>query len=181
MPVLVTYASACGSTQEIAERIASRLRSRALDVDCRAIDNTFSVTEYNAVVIGSAVHVQKWLPEASKFLACEAPLLRDRQVWTFSVGMGAAMPSWVQDMATRSEERKLKAKIERQVKPKDHVLFSGVYTERQMPVIIRSIWKCFGGRFGDMREWEKIDTWADGIAGELKGLQSKHESTGSPV
>jgi menaquinone-dependent protoporphyrinogen oxidase len=168
MSVLVAYATAKGSTREIANRIASRLHSSGTAVDCRSVDDVISLDQYSTVIIGSAVHGQKWLPDATRFLERERERLENRQLWAFSVGMGAGLPSWIRERAMRGEEKKLRAKIETYVKPREHVLFSGTYTSDEMPGCFRVIYSCFGGRFGDLREWDKIDQWADRIAQEAK-------------
>lgn len=67
MPVLITYASSRGSTKEVAERIASRLHADGIAVDCRPVDRVYSVENYSAVIMGSAVHAAKWLLDAQRF------------------------------------------------------------------------------------------------------------------
>ena len=168
MSVLVAYATGKGSTRDIADRIASRLRSSGTAVDCRSVDSVISIDQYSTVIIGSAVHGQKWLPDAIRFLERERQRLESRQLWVFSVGMGAGLPSWIRERAMRSEEKKLRAKIETYVKPRDHRLFSGTYTSDEMPAFFRIIYSCLGGRFGDLREWDKIEQWSDCIEQEAK-------------
>jgi menaquinone-dependent protoporphyrinogen oxidase len=94
MRVLVTYVSPHGSTRGIAERLAMRLRDGGLFVDCLPIHETESIADYDAVVVGSAIHGQAWLPEASQFLSTHADELIVKPVWLYSVGMpGALAPS----------------------------------------------------------------------------------------
>ena len=52
----------------IGERIAARLRDRGLQVDCRPTNEIQSLHDYDAVIVGSAIHNQAWLPEAASFL-----------------------------------------------------------------------------------------------------------------
>jgi menaquinone-dependent protoporphyrinogen oxidase len=91
--VLVTCASPHGSTQGIAERIAARLRAGGISVDCAPVQHVQDVqdaqdvqdvqdvqdaqevrgvADYDAVIVGSAIHDQAWLPEASQFVAATA-------------------------------------------------------------------------------------------------------------
>ena len=67
MTVLVAYASALGSTREIAQDVASRMAAALGDVECRSVEEVKSVSDYEAVVAGSAIHNQAWLPPALLF------------------------------------------------------------------------------------------------------------------
>ena len=105
MPILIAYATSHGSTREIADRIASRLHASGYGVDCRSVDHVFSVENYSAVILGSAVNGTKWLLDAQKFLDVEAMCLQTKPTWTFSVGMALAVkgPKWVRERAVRRE------------------------------------------------------------------------------
>jgi len=67
MTVLVTYASKHGSTEEIARRIADRLRERAVDAEARPITEVHDLGDAEVVVLGSAVYMGSWMKEASQF------------------------------------------------------------------------------------------------------------------
>jgi menaquinone-dependent protoporphyrinogen oxidase len=43
------------------------------------------VTAFDTVVLGSAIHNSRWLPEADAFARANAAALRDRRTWLFSV------------------------------------------------------------------------------------------------
>jgi menaquinone-dependent protoporphyrinogen oxidase len=58
--VVVTYATAAGSTAGIAERIASVLRDGGCDVDCGPAGPAVDLEQVDAVVVGSAVHDMAW-------------------------------------------------------------------------------------------------------------------------
>jgi menaquinone-dependent protoporphyrinogen oxidase len=166
--VLLAYATSQGSTREIAERVAHRLSSSINTVDCRSIENVSSIDSCDAVIIGSAVHGGKWLPEASDFLQRNVATLSGRSVWAFSVGMIDGLPRWLRKKGRREEEKKIENDISRHVQVRDHQLFSGVSQRSDMSRWLRFCWSCFGGQFGDLRDWNKIDLWSDMIAAELK-------------
>src|SRR5690606_13784617 len=67
MRVLIAVASRHGSTYEIAEVIAAEVRAAGDVVDLRAAEDVDSLESYDAVVLGSAVYMGKWLPEARQF------------------------------------------------------------------------------------------------------------------
>jgi menaquinone-dependent protoporphyrinogen oxidase len=56
MRVLVGYASAKGSTREIAERIATRLRAAGHVTAVDRVDEASAIASYDALVLGSAIH-----------------------------------------------------------------------------------------------------------------------------
>jgi menaquinone-dependent protoporphyrinogen oxidase len=164
--VLVTYVSPHGSTRGVAERIATRLRENAVSVDCVPIHAAPEVADYDAAVVGSAIHDQAWLPEASRFLATHATELVVRPVWLFSVGMPGALARPLRKLAMR-EGPKAVAPFTAMVRPQGTRLFSGVVSKQQFPRVSRVALRLMGGRYGDFREWPEIDAWAAEISARL--------------
>ncbi|WP_423184530.1 flavodoxin domain-containing protein [Arthrobacter sp. NyZ413] len=167
MTVLVAYASALGSTKEVAQRVASRLTGIPGGVECRAVAEIESVAGYEAVVIGSAIHNQAWLPSALHFLSRHADELAKRPVWAFSVGMADALPRPFRRRGAVLQQERLAGVISGKVPLHGHRVFSGVYRPSQMPVLLRVLFRFAGGRFGDLRDWAAIDAWTDVIAARL--------------
>lgn len=169
MPILITYATSRGSTREVAERIAARLHAAGFGVDCRPVDHVYSVDNYSAVILGSAVHSHKWLLDALKFLDIEAMGLRKRPVWTFSVSMAlASSPSWMRKRLVNKETKSIETTITRKVpKVRDHRLFAGKHERSSTSLPIRVLYSCIGGKLGDLRNWSEIDAWADAVAKQL--------------
>jgi len=64
MVTLVAFASATGSTQEIAQRIASRIANVG-EAECLPIGSLDRVDEFDTIVIGSAIHNGAWMQQAS--------------------------------------------------------------------------------------------------------------------
>ncbi len=166
MSVLVTYASAFGSTREIAERVGEVIGKWVSRVDVRPVDEVDAAVGYDAVVIGSAVHNQAWLSAARDFVRRNATDLSDKPLWMFSVGMPGALPPVLRRLAM-SEEAKLRAQFRGVVEPVEHHLFSGVVTPNRLPLLGRFIFFAMGGRYGDHRNWHEIEAWADGIGHSL--------------
>ena len=65
--ILVTYATQGGSTAGIAEAVGKTMAEAGAQVDVRPIQSVSDLRSYQAVVVGSAIHSGKWLPEATKF------------------------------------------------------------------------------------------------------------------
>lgn len=84
--VLVAYASKYGATAEIAEKIGQLLRQEDLQADVLPVNRVGNLTQYKAVIIGSAVYIGKWRKEVVKFLRTNEKLLAERSVWLFSSG-----------------------------------------------------------------------------------------------
>lgn len=175
--VLVIYATAHGSTREIAERIAARLRVRGLCVECVSVAEMRDLRAYDAFVLGSAVHDQAWLPEAVWFVRNNAAVLGTRPAWLFAVGIPAALAPALRGWAAR-EGPKLLEPMRTRVRPRDEHLFSGVVRREQLPVTGRFMFWMLGGHYGDFRDNDEIDEWADGIAHELTtGRAAEAEGT----
>ncbi|MCX4757211.1 flavodoxin domain-containing protein [Kitasatospora purpeofusca] len=166
MTVLVGYASAHGSTREIAERIGARLAESGCRADVRPLDDGTAVDGYTAFVLGSAVHNRRWLPEAAAFLRRHCDTLVHGRVWAFSVGMPAALRGPWRRFARREEAIVLDA-----LAPlpglSGHCLFSGVVTREQLGRVGTLALRLLGGHTGDYRDWDAIDAWATEIAETL--------------
>lgn len=165
MRVLVVYASADGSTAEIARRIAQRLRERGHEASDQSVGAAGSLDDVDAIVLGSAVHNRQWLGQATGFVNANRQAVRDRLFWTFSVGMPGALPAAFRKIA-RKEEDAIIARLG-DLRPRGHRLFSGVVKPGQFPLMSRIFLHVAGGRYGDFRDWPAIDRWALDIAGQL--------------
>jgi menaquinone-dependent protoporphyrinogen oxidase len=64
MRVLITAATRHDATREIAEAIGAGLVERGMDAETRPIDEVTDLVGYDAVVLGSAVYMGRWLKSA---------------------------------------------------------------------------------------------------------------------
>ena len=170
MRVVVAYATARGSTREIAERIGQVLKASGIPAEVRSIDRGWTPEPYDAAIIGSAIHNQAWLPAAAEFMDGHADELARRQVWLFSVGMPGALAWPFRKLAMR-EGPVVSAPFLQVGRSRGHKLFTGVVRSDQMSQFARMIFRVLGGRFGDFRNWKEIDAWANAIAEELSTLR----------
>jgi menaquinone-dependent protoporphyrinogen oxidase len=164
--VLIVYASCHGSTREIAEWIAARLSSRGVPADCVPVARAREVDRYDAVVLGSAIHNQAWLPEAVRFTRNHEATLTDRPVWLFSVGVPAALAPALRGWARR-EGPKVTEPLRTKLHARGDRLFSGVFTPAQVPLASRILLRLLGGHGGDFRDRPEIEGWADEIMRDL--------------
>ena len=103
MKILVTVASKHGSTYEIAKAIGSELATGGLDVSVMPVQDVKTIDEYDAVILGSAIHMGQWMKPAKEFVARVTAILASRPVWLFSRGpvTDRSKPNTVQ-LGTRS-------------------------------------------------------------------------------
>ena len=71
--VLVAFATRYGSTQEVAEAVATALRAKGFDVDVRPLKTVRSVEGYGAVVVGAPLQMFRWHKDAFAFLKKHKP------------------------------------------------------------------------------------------------------------
>jgi menaquinone-dependent protoporphyrinogen oxidase len=174
MNVLVVYASPHGSTRGIAERIAERLRERGIDATVISADNVDDVAAYGAFVIGSAIHDQRWMPEARAFVERHRDALAARPVWLFSVSSvgdeESFFPSAVTAMMRRARgDLADVASARAATNARGHRHFAGAIERSHYPLAGHVFMKAMGGRYGDHRNWPVIDAWAEEIAKSLGG------------
>jgi menaquinone-dependent protoporphyrinogen oxidase len=166
MTVLIGYASAHGSTREIAERIGARLSELGCPANVVSLDSSVDPAAYPAVVIGSAIHGQRWLPVAEDFVRAHRDALADRSLWAFSVGMPAALRGPWRRVAGKEEGVVLDA-LALPESLRGHRLLSGVVAPEHLGRRGALMFRLVGGRFGDYRDWDAIDAWAGDIATAL--------------
>jgi menaquinone-dependent protoporphyrinogen oxidase len=178
--VLVAYASAHGSTRGIAERIAAKLRERALDVTLHDIiaDGT-APAEFGAAIIGSAIHNARWLPEATQFLRRNGKMLAQHSLWLFSVSSLGDEESFFPPRVARFMRRSRKsveesAGIPAEVPFREHRNFAGAIARDHYPLVGNLFMMAMRGRYGDQRNWPAIDAWAATIAADLTAREERY-------
>ena len=181
MAILIGYASAHGSTRGIAERIAARLGRQGFETVTRAMDQVDDAASYDAFVLGSAVHNQAWLPAASAFVQRNTEALAARPVWLFSVSSVGDHGSFFSHLVARlfrkvRSESKEVAGYRKALHARDHHGFAGAIERSHWSLPGHLFLKALGGHYGDHRDWDEIDEWADDIARELRSTESVTES-----
>jgi menaquinone-dependent protoporphyrinogen oxidase len=172
MKVLVAYASAHHSTAGIAVEIGDRLRRAGLDADVRAVHEVGALDVYDAVVLGSALHYQNWLPPAAAFARTRGAALARRPLWLFSVGSVGETSSVLGRAATRFIRRRRRdtrelAALRQALRPRGHRYFAGAVERSHWNVAGDLFMRICRGRYGDHRDWHDVAAWADAIALQL--------------
>jgi len=181
MTILVTFASRSGSTVGIAEAVGETLRQQGIAVDVRPMSDVEDVAAYQAIVLGSAIRQEKWLPEAMQFIQTHQVDLEHKPVATFLVCMALAT-----DNATRYERGLQSAKewmrpVRELIHPLSEGYFAGALNlgkikELHFRIVLSTL--VMLGLFpkGDHRDWDAIEQWADGLPEQLLQMSTAHSS-----
>jgi len=161
MRVLVAVASKHDATAEIAKAIGRELTVAGLEVEFKRARDIDDVTGYGAVVLGSAVYVGRWLPEAQQVIERHAVQLRARPVWLFSSGpIGSPDPK-------PSGEPPAIAELAQSIGARGHRVFTGRLDRGHLSLGEKVVVAAVRAPDGDFRDWELIAAWAREIAAAL--------------
>src|SRR5215216_4842008 len=83
MRILVAYASAHGSTKEVAQFIGRVLSTYNTDVTVANVVDVQSVEGYDAYLLGSAIHASLWLQEMCTFFDRFEDQLAEKHLYFF--------------------------------------------------------------------------------------------------
>lgn len=160
MHVLVAVASRHGSTFDIATMIGAELERSGIEVTVAPPEMIESVEEYDAVILGSAVYVGRWLESARDFVERTAASLAGRPVWLFSSGP-------VGEPLKPHEEAPDAAHIRALVGARSHHVFAGRVNPDSLGIGERAILSLVRAQAGDFRRWGDVRAWSAMIASEL--------------
>jgi menaquinone-dependent protoporphyrinogen oxidase len=166
--ILVTYASRSGSTAGVAEAIGETLAQCGMDVELRPMQEVDDLTAYRAIVAGSAIQDQQWLPEAMQFLKRHQTVLKQKPFAIFAV----CMTMTIQDGKYRDGVAAWLEPVRALVKPVSEGLFAGTLDISKVPTVgkrlkfrlsvLSGVWS-----EGDHRDWDAIRGWASSLPEKL--------------
>jgi menaquinone-dependent protoporphyrinogen oxidase len=171
MKVLIAVSSKHGATREIAEAIGRRLTERGLEVEVRDVVDADDVSDFGAVVLGSAVYAGRWLAPARDYVDDHGEELSARPTWLFSSGPIGHPPRPAEGAVD------VDAIVER-TNPRDHRVFAGKLDPQGLDFAERAIAFAFRADAGDFRDWDAIAAWAGDIADAL-AQPSSNSPTGA--
>jgi len=157
--ILLAYATRYGSTQEVAQSIATTLREAGLEVEMQPMRDVKSLDGYEAVVLGAAIYGGRWHPEAHLFLSQHQATLEQRPVAVFALG-----PLSTSATAKQKSRRQLDKDLEKYpwLKPVAEEMFAGKYDPSQLSFFERLL------PASDHRDWDAIRTWATALPAQLR-------------
>lgn len=166
--ILVVYASRAGSTRGVAEAIGKTLVENGAAVDVLPVKEVRDPGAYRAVVLGSAIHGNKLLPEALRFVHRHRESLARRPFAAFYVCMALTMKNEQYHQGMDNTLNPLRALV----RPVSTCGFAGAVDFSKLPLIpdrlvIRAIVSSGMWTAGDHRDWDAIRAWAVSLTGKL--------------
>lgn len=158
--ILVTYATRAGSTFEVAALVAEVLRTTGATVDVKYVRAVRELEGYDAVVIGSAIRMGQWLPEAVEFVKANRETLSHIPTAYFLVSgflRGDTPETRQRTLAYLDPVRKI-------LEPISIGLFAGKMDYSTIDWYDRSIAEAVSSSQGDWRDWEAIRSWAQDLS-----------------
>jgi len=172
--VLVAAASRHGSTAEIAARIGNELReslpSPSWRVHIADADSIDTIEGYDAVVLGSAIYLGRWLKSARQLLekAQEAPAFG---TWLFSSGPVAADALGSELVDTNDD-------VADRLRVKESIVFPGRLVTGSLGRVERAVTAAMHITDGDFRDWEAVEAWANDITRTLSSPPPEDQQNG---
>jgi menaquinone-dependent protoporphyrinogen oxidase len=163
--ILITYATRTGSTAGVAKNIGETLSLMGETVEVMPMEDVKELSDYKAVVAGSAIQAGKWLPEALDFVKANRAELAAKPFAAFLVCMTLAMKKGEEYRPTVSGWLD---PVRDLVTPVTVGLFTGGLDVKKLPSfrdrlkfkisVMAGVWK-----EGDHRDWNKIRVWAEDL------------------
>ena len=163
--ILITYASRSGVTAEIAAASGRSFSENRIPVDILPMEEVTDLTQYRAVVAGSAIRDRAWLPEAMQFVKIHRAELSHRPLATFTVCITLAMSNSEQYRRAVSDWIR---PVRAQVTPVSEGLFAGRLDFSKLPLNwdtlkLRAVVGLGIFPKEDRRDWKAIHAWAESI------------------
>lgn len=170
MKVLAGYATAHGSTAEVAEFIGKELEKRDFAVTVANVADVTSVDDYDAFVLGSAVQDGMWLTEMSQFLERFKDKLRVAPVVYYMTCIRVLED----DGYEHAVKEYVNHRVLNDLNIKEIAVFAGrldmdsIDWEERWTLAARYDGNRPAGSFNrDFRNWDKIRAWASQVADKL--------------
>jgi menaquinone-dependent protoporphyrinogen oxidase len=163
--VLVGYATRYGSTQEVAEAVATTLRERGLAVDIGPMREVRTLDQYRAIVLGAPLYMFHWHKDALNFLARHRAALTARPVAIFALGPFHADEKEFQ--GSREQLEKELAKFP-WLTPVAIEIFGGKFDPEKLTFPHNLVPALKKMPASDIRDWTAIRAWASTLAATLQ-------------
>lgn len=160
--VMVAYATKMGATEEIAQAIGTELRRAGLEVTVANARGMTDLGGYDAAVVGSALYLARWRPEAVRLLTQQSKRAAKIPVWLYQSGP-------LDDEEAAKAHAPVPKNVHRLAVLLDAVppaTFGGrVEAATAQGFLARKM--AHGSKAGDYRDFDAIGRWATEIAGQL--------------
>lgn len=163
--ILVAYATRYGSTQGVAEQIATTLREQGLEVDLMRLHEVKSLADYSAVVMGAPLYMFRWHKDALHFLSRNRDALLKMPVAIFALG------PWHDE---EKDWQEVRGQLDKELKrfpwlqPQAIEIFGGKFDPEALTFPHNLIPALKNMPACDIRDWDKIRAWAIGLAEQFQ-------------
>ena len=168
--VLIAYASESGSTAEVAQAIGDTLCGKGYTVETKWIKTVKSINDYDAVIIGSPIIYENWMPEVREFVENNKEILKNMPVAYFITCM-ALSGNKEGGMQQAIEYSDKLCTLVPQIKPVNVGRFAGRLDYSKIPffkrVLVKGAMAIHDVKEGDYRDWNAIRSWAGSINFQL--------------
>jgi menaquinone-dependent protoporphyrinogen oxidase len=162
--VLVVYASKHGSTEQVARKVAEKLRDAGYTTRVEQARAAKDLDGARAVVVGGSIYTGRWHHDAHRFLRRHRKELRTLPFAVFALG-----PAEKTAKAFAESRRQLDHALAGlgDLEPRAVAVFGGVVDPR----VLRFPFNRMAER--DLRDWEEIRAWARELPAELELLPTQ--------
>jgi menaquinone-dependent protoporphyrinogen oxidase len=171
--ILIGYASAHGSTAEVAEFIGKVLQEHDFEVTVRSVDDVTAVSDYDTYILGSAIHAGMWLTPMSVFFEKYEDQMAGKPVYFFMTCIRVLEPDGKQHALANYVHHETMEKLA----VRDIGVFAGKLSWDEIDLQERwTLSLRFDGmevpgvRNDDFRDWSAIRAWAMTIRADLEKM-----------
>jgi menaquinone-dependent protoporphyrinogen oxidase len=163
--VLVAYATRYGSTQEVAEAVATTLCGRGLAVDIQPVRNVQALDQYRAIVLGAPLYMFHWHKDALHFLARHRAALTQRPVAVFALG-----PFHAEEKEFQGAREQLDKELAQfpWLTPQAIAIFGGKFDPQKLTFPHNLIPALKNMPASDVRDWTAIRAWSNDLAAQFQ-------------
>lgn len=159
----ILYVTRYGSTQEVAEAVAVKLRERGLEADLQSMQKVRTLEGYRAVVLGAPLYMGRWHKDAKRFLSQHREALMERPVTIFA--LGPIHENEMQDSRAQLDRELAKFSW---LTPVAVEVFGGKYDPTKLRFPDSLIARLPASPLkqipaSDIRDWTAIRTWASNL------------------
>ncbi len=189
--ILIVYATRYGATTGTAEEIAKGLTKEGFHVKIVDVkrEKVRNIAEYELVIVGSGIQIDRWTKEAERFLKKFGQKLKQKKVALFVSSGAQALDEYEGDSEkiSRARRKYLEEKVAKyELHPISMRVFGGVWdfhkmpwwskkamTELRLTLEAANIKETRSGVY-DTRNWEDIREWTRELAKSIeKGGEMK--------
>lgn len=174
MKTLLVYATAHGSTAEIARYITNILKECGVTIDLANVKDIETLQGYDAYIFGTAIHNGAWLQELTLMLRKDGKNLKSSPVYLFMTCM-RVLEQYGSDHVN---EFYVNPDIIHSLNIRNTTAFAGkldlssIDWNERWTLAARYDGTTWPSSFdGDYRDWSKIHRWANLIAEDLQKVE----------